>query len=165
VDPNAAFEVKGGNLLMTSYTLGSRNSWMLTQPRPSNYYLEVTSEPQACSGRDRYGVIFRSMDANTGYLFGFSCSGEYSLRKWDGKRATVLVDWTSSPAILSGPNQVNRLGLRVVGSQFSLYANGSLLTEASDASYAEGGFGLFIGGQNTQDFAVAVKEVDYWELP
>lgn len=163
-DEYASFKVKDGVLVMTSLSTGYRNAWMLALPEPENYYMEITASPRTCSGRDRYGVIFRT-DSEAGYLFGFSCDGEYSLLKWDGETSTKLVDWKSSTDILAGSNQTNRLGLMVRGNQFALYANGSLLTEAKDSSYDEGGFGLFIGAQDTEDFKVQVAQVDYWELP
>jgi hypothetical protein len=163
-DDFASFSVAAGELRMTAFQTGSRNSWMLAVPRPVDYYLEVTARMEECAGLDRYGVIFRS-DANVGYLYGLSCSGQYSLRRWNGTRALVLVDWTSSPAILSGANQTNRIGLRVEGSTFTLYVNGVLLTEISDASLAETGFGLFIGAEQTEDFTVNVERVAYWDLP
>jgi hypothetical protein len=77
----------------------------------------------------------------------------------------VLVDWTSSTAIQDGPGETNRLGIRVSGSQFSLYANGMLLSEVSDASYPEGGFGVLVGAESTEDFEVRVSNAAYWELP
>lgn len=163
-DEFASFQLASGGLRMTALQTGPRNSWMLAVPRPPDYYLEVTARPGDCSGKDRYGVIFRS-DANVGYLFAFSCDGQYSLRRWNGTRALALVDWTSSPAIHSGSNQTNRLGLRVEGGTFTLYANGVRLGEVSDGSLTETGFGLFIGAENTDDFSVLVERVAYWILP
>ena len=163
-DEFASFQLADGGLRMTALQTGARNSWMLAVPRPPDYYLELTARTGECSGLDRYGVIFRS-DANVGYLFAFSCDGQYSLRRWNGARALVLVDWTSSPALLSGPDQTNRLGLRVEGGTFTLYANGTRLDEVADASLSETGFGLFIGAENTDDFSVVVERAAYWELP
>lgn len=163
-DEHVRFRVRDGALIMTAFQAEDRDSWMLTVPKPDNYYLEVIATPQACSGLDRYGIIFRT-DATEGYLFGFSCDGQYSLRRWNGDKFKALVDWTDSADILSGADKTNRIGLMVEGDQFSLYANGKLLTEISDDTYTEGGFGLFIASENTQDFKVQVSEVTYWKLP
>jgi hypothetical protein len=164
VDNDAAFEIKDTGLVMTAYTISTRNAWMLTQNQPLNYYLEVTAQPLECAGLDRYGAIVRS-DSETGYLFGFTCDGRYSFRRWNGTRMTKLVEWTASPNILTGANQTNRLGIRVSGSMFSLYANGTLLTEVTDGTYSEGGFGVYVGSDQTKNFTVLVDEVNYWELP
>ena len=149
---------------MTSYTTGTRNAWMLSDQEPLNYYLEITAQPQDCTGLDRYGVIVRS-DGTTGYLFGITCDGRYSFRLWNGKKMTKLVEWTAASSILAGSNQTNRVGIRVEGSKFSLYANGVLLNEVNDASYPDGGFGVHIGADTTPGLEVLVSEVDYWELP
>ena len=158
------FDVKDHFLVMTAFQADGRDSWMLTLPEPVNYYLEVTAIPQDCSGLYRYGVIFRT-DAEVGYLFGFSCDGQYSLRRWNGEDFKILVDWTSSPDIRAGADQTNRMGLMVQDDQFTLYANGNLLDDARDDSYSEGGLGLFVAAKDTENFKVQVSEVAYWELP
>jgi hypothetical protein len=112
----------------------------------------------------RYGVIFRT-DADEGYLFGFTCDGQYSLRMWDGEQFTALIDWTYSPYILAGAGQINRMGLAVEGSEFSLYANGYYLDQVQDSTYDEGRFGLFVGSKDGESFVVAVDEIAYWILP
>jgi hypothetical protein len=164
-DENANFEVQDSTLVMTSYRTGSRNAWMLTQNQPLNYHLEIPFTTGECVGLDRYGVIVRSEDAAKGYLFAISCDGRYSFRSWNGQRANKLVEWTESSQIHEGSDQTNRLGIRVEGSKFSLYANGVLLTEVNDSSYPEGGFGVLIGADTTRDLTVKVSDVTYWELP
>jgi len=69
-------------------------------------------------------------EADRGYLFGISCDGQYSLRKWDGKAGdkgvmTVLVNWTASPSIQAGSNKTNTIGFMAVGDRLILYANGA----------------------------------------
>lgn len=130
--------------------------------------MEMTVKTGDCKTTDRYGLILRVPDltqANQGYLYGFTCDGRYALRKWDGKTMTSLIAWTSSSAILSGPNQTNRLGIMAVGNRFILYANGTLLKEANDSSYTEGGFGVFIGANQTENFTVTIDQIAYWENP
>jgi hypothetical protein len=163
-DEHVRFRVGDQELIMAAFQADGRDSWMLTFPEPANYYLEVTAAPQDCGGLDRYGVIFRT-DATEGYLFGFSCDGQYSLRRWNGDKFKALVDWTPSPDVQSGANQTNRMGLMVEGDQYTLFANGKKLAETSDDSYPEGGLGLFIAADETADFKVQISEVAYWELP
>ena len=163
-DEYVHFRVRDEVLKMTSFDAIGRDSCMLTWPEPGNYYLEVIATPGACDGLDRYGIIFRT-DAEVGYLYGFSCDGQYSLRRWNGEDFKALVDWIESPHIIPGADQMNRLGLLVEDDQFSLYANGYLLEEASDDTYLDGGFGLFIASKETDNFNVQVSEVAYWEFP
>lgn len=165
-DEHTDMIIKDGKLILTALHPDGWDGWALTWPKTVNFYLEMTATPGTCSGLDRYGVMVRAKsDATEGYLFGFSCDGKYSFRKWDGKSFTKIVDWTSSQAILANANQTNRLGVMAKGDKFSLYANGKLLTEVQDKTYDNGNFGVFVGAKNTANFTVQVSELDYWELP
>ncbi len=164
-DEHVSREIKRNSLHMTALLADKWDSWMISVPVLRDYYLEAIALPGECSGLDRYGLFSRAPDPNQGYLFGFSCDGKYSLRKWDGEQFTTLVDWTPSSAILPGPDQTNRLGFKAQGDQISLFANGILLTEIVDDSYDHGAFGLFVGAVTTPGFTVSFSEVAYWELP
>ncbi len=164
-DEHVQMRLKDGGLQMTALNADKWDSWMLTWPVLKNFYLEITARPGDCSGMDHYGMIARSPDASAGYLFVFTCDGQYSLRRWDGKRSIYLEDWTVSDFILKGPNQTNRLGLDATDNHLSLYANGNLLAEVTDANYRKGGFGVLVGAVETAGFKVQVSQVQYWELP
>jgi hypothetical protein len=75
---------------------------------------------------------------------------------------TWLVKWTASSAIVTGSNQVNRMGIMTAGNQIALYANGNLLTTVQDDTYIEGSFGIFVGSDQTDDFTIYVDEMAYW---
>lgn len=158
-----------GGLQMIALRPEKWDSWMLSQPVLNDFYMEVTATPGKCSGLDRYGLLARAQvkkgTVSGAYVFGFSCDGQYSLRKWDGKSFSALVGWTSNSLILKGPSQANRLGIMAKGSQLSLYANGGLLTQVEDTSFDSGSFGLFIASANTPNFTLVVSEVDTWKAP
>ncbi len=109
--------------------------------------------------------MVRAPDANQGYFLELSCGGQYKFQRWDGSKFLTLVNWTENSAIKSGSGQENRLGLKAEGDRFTFYANGVKIGEASDASYAEGRYGLFVSASSTPGFTVEVDEVDYWTLP
>ncbi len=163
-DDYVSFEIEDGKLLMWSFSDVSWDSWMITGRKPVDYYLEAIVTPFDCEGLDRYGVIFRS-DASEGYLYGFSCDGQYSLRIWDGDKFTKLVDWTYSPNILAGSGQTNRLGICVEGAKFRLYANGYLLDEVTDDTFSKGRFGVFVGTGGNEGYHAEMDEIAYWNLP
>jgi hypothetical protein len=97
-DTHSNMEVNDNRLEMTAFKADGFDSWALTWPNPTDFYAEMTVTSTKCSGLDRYGIIFRApQKANKGYLFGISCDGKYSLRLWDGKKFTNLVEWTSRP--------------------------------------------------------------------
>ncbi|MGD2253354.1 MAG: NBR1-Ig-like domain-containing protein [Anaerolineales bacterium] len=161
------FQVQGGNMVMTSFNPGTLEEWGLSnRPALTDFYLEMTATTGAqCSGRDRYGFIFRATDPNHGYVFSFACNGTYRLYNWDDGTFNSLKAWTSSSLIISGPNQTNRLGVHADGNQIKLYANRKVLAVITDSSYANGRFGLVIGSSETNNFQVFLDEVSYWLNP
>jgi hypothetical protein len=165
-DQHVKVEIRDGHLYMTALNADSWYGWTMANDQIKDFYLEMVAKPGDCSGLDRYGILARAPDPSQGYFFGFSCDGQYSLRKWDGSKFTDLVKWTPSSDILAGANQTNRVGLMARGDQLTLYANGKELAKVQDSTYQnEGGFGLFIAASQTPGFIVEVDEVAYWTLP
>ncbi len=168
-DDHVSFRINDQTqLIMTAFKPEQWDGFMLTNPTADDFYLEMTARFRQCSGLDRYGLVFRSVSTDqgyVGYLFGVSCDGRYSLRRWDGKNFIKLIDWTESDILNSGSQQGNRIGVMANGNRFSLYANGVLLKETSDDTHASGRFGVFIGSANTANFKVEVEEVSQWDLP
>lgn len=161
-------EIDNGRFLYTMFSPQFGGEWTVTVPRSKNYYIETEGEIVSdCTGRDSYGFFFRAPkdDANAGYLFGFSCNGEYSLFSWDGTELTTLQDWLPAGEILVGKNQINRLGLKVEDDLISLYANGKPLATLIDDTHDGTRYGFFVWSQSTDNFQVAFDNVLYWILP
>jgi len=138
-----------------------------------NMLIEAEVNSGNCRAKDSYGIIFRVpvfQEADRGYLLSFSCDGAYKLWKWDGKaalgrKAEVLIDWTSSPLINAGKYQNNRIGIWTVEDKFLIYANGTLINEflaAEDDAYPEGSFGIFIAPNVTVPYTIEFLEMNYW---
>jgi hypothetical protein len=144
------------------------DGWRLSWPYLTDFYLEASMQAPDCEGSDHYGLMFRvpaKADANKGYLFGITCDGRYSLRRWDGQTMYFPINWTASDAILEGENAVNKLGVMARESELVLYINGQKVDEVTDNAYLEGSFGVFVGKDNTDDYTVWVDQVRYWENP
>lgn len=163
-----------GKQFVTALT--GTDGWRLANPIGSeftNIYLEATTRTETCAGSDHYGLYFRVPAVHQpeqGYLFGVTCDGKFSLRKWDGTAGTKgvmtwLVDWTANNAIIAGKNQTNRLGVMMIGDRLLLYANGKLLKEVHDATYASGFFGVFVGSDVTDQLTIEIDEMSYWTNP
>lgn len=163
-DEHVKMRIIEGTLEMTALYPDKWDSWMLTNQRPTDFYIEVTATPGECGYLDRYGVLVRASSSKQAYLYGFSCDGNYSLRYWNGEKFYLLEIWTPSDYINTGPDQTNRLGLWIEGSKLTLYANGELLTNLEDDSLSEGAIGLFIGAVKTEGFTVLFDEITYWEI-
>ena len=142
--------------------------WSLTYSRqPQNFYVEATFITQDCSGNDRYGIMFRATNS-TGYFFGVTCSGAYNLgwSNFDTSDDKALIQSTSSPAIVGGANQTNRLGVMANGDKLSLYANGKLLQEFTDTTMTDKGYnGAFVQANQTIGFTIKLDEIKLWNLP
>lgn len=162
---NPQAEIRDGQLVFSVPEADDSDWWRLSAPKLADFYLEGTATIGPCTGLDRYGLVVRAPSLSRGYLFGFSCDGHYSLRKWDGSHFTSLQDWTGGSQILAGPGQTNRFGFMAKGNTFSMYANGNLLGQLQDNSYPDGRFGLFIASVHTPGFSVAFSQLDYWTLP
>lgn len=169
-DPAGNTSIAFQNGFMELTSLKPTDGWRLTIDKLTNAYLELTVNSGACLPKDRYGMVVRvpsTADANRGYLLGFTCDGQYAIRKWDGTTKTMsnLISWKTNSAIIAGANKTNRMGLMLQGSKLSLYANGTLLGEVSDASWMSGYFGIFAGAHESSQYTLKVDEANYWKLP
>jgi hypothetical protein len=165
--PEFLVEAINGMLVMTGMKADGFHGWTLTYPRPQDFYLEATVKTGDCSGRDRYGLVLRGSDYTDtkGYFLGFSCDGQYDLRKLDVSQFSDVFTWKPAVGLLAGSNQTNRLGVMLKGNKFSFYANGKLIGEATDNTYMDAGyFGLYIAAVNTPGFNVQMSSIAYWDL-
>ncbi len=94
-----------------------------------------------------YGLVFRYASAKNFYLFRITGNSTWLFTKEVNGIETQLVPDTSSKLIQPGLNSVNTLLLRVQGTHFDFFVNGSKVGEASDASFSAGTLG-FIGADN-----------------
>lgn len=169
-DPAGFSEIVFENGFMELSALKPIDGWRLTFNKLTNVYLEMTVNSGSCLPKDRYGMIARVpslTDANRGYLFGFTCDGKFSIRKWDGAANSMsnFIVWKTNAAINAGANKVNRLGVMMSGSKLSIYANGVLLGDVLDSTWLEGNFGIFAGAHESSTYTLKVDEISYWKLP
>jgi hypothetical protein len=167
-DDHTSFTVANG--VMTVSSFGSPNwvGWRLAYPTPKNFYLEAYFHTEECSGKDRYGLVFRAPDyeSGNGYFFGFSCDGQYVLNTSTDSGISNSIPWSSSDLVLAGSGQNNRLGVWISGDSIKLYANGKLLQEVTNTALAEAGhFGVFIAYAETVNFTVEMDNIAYWNVP
>jgi hypothetical protein len=165
-----------GSGMQTITALGEKDGWRMANPlgrQFTNLYLEGTFRTNTCTGSDRYGLMVRVPNLHEpeqGYLFGVTCDGRYSLRRWNAEvgprgEMKVLVNWTASKAINTGSNQTNRIGIFTMNHRLIMYANGQLLGEVQDTQFTSGNFGVFLGSTVTTNYTIQVEEMSYWENP
>ena len=139
------------------------HGWSLHYHELEDFYLEAVVKTRTCSGKDEYGIVFRSPDFQTGYFYGISCDGKYNLRTLKGDYNTII-SWTPAEEIQAGANQTNRFGVKAQDAHLALYANDKLLAEINDASFDKGTYGAFIAAYETANFSIEVDEIAYWIL-
>jgi hypothetical protein len=162
-------DISGGKYIQTTKRVPAGACWEVTWPRIQDYYLETIARvPGGCEERDRYGIYFRGVDTQRGYLFGITCKGEYWLSFWNSKTSTreTLIDFTVDDKIKFGEGSANKLGIQTSGDRILLYVNDSLLAEVYDNTYTQKGLiGLFIGAEETDGFTVKYDYLAYWTEP
>ncbi len=162
--------IDSGKMYVTGKQFGF-STWWFTWRSLKDSYLEMSFASGACSGKDAYGFILRGpahgASDSHGYLVALSCDGSYQVTRLDSIKpytATVLVDWTKSDYIASGANQTNLLGVRTMGKNITIYANGYQIGQIADATYLEGRYGLFVSSMETPNYTYRPFNLSYWVI-
>jgi hypothetical protein len=163
------FSIAGGrlNAVMTQANVGLRYT---VRPDISggNQLVAVTAIANLCYERDEYGLLFRGItDSNNNdhmYVFKLNCGGAARVELVQNLQATTLVDWTASPAIVSGAPAENKMMVWMAGDQFHFYVNDKYLFSAKDATLAEGFYGFYVrdrtnGGESVSYMDLVAREV------
>lgn len=167
-DSQASYQVVDDRMVLIAKKANSYETWSLSWGDLKNFYLEVTGTfGSECSGRDRYGLIFRAPDTSQGYLISITCDGSFRLSMWqsDIEEYTTLKKWTSSAYINTGPGGTNRLGIRAKDSKLTGYINGVQVFELNDDTFGKGRFGVMVAASDTAGFTAYLDRVVYWKLP
>jgi hypothetical protein len=122
--------------------------------------VSVTADFQKLGGPagGGYGIIVR--DQGSGPLDGTNQNGRFYVLEagdkgdigiWrrDGDHWVDLLPWQHADAVKTG-NAPNELTVRAVGNRLSLSINGTEVATRSDATFAGGNVGLFVGGDGNQ---------------
>jgi hypothetical protein len=159
--------VLDGMLIYRKIPPWSASEWLLTYPTPDNFYLEVTTRTSLrCGDKDRYGLIFAAPSIQGGYFFTISCDGLMHLYAWTGKERIDLINLHGEPAIITGGNKVNHMGVKMDNKEISLFINGVPVGEVKDDTYTRPGrFGFLIASADTTSFMVAFDDLELWYLP
>lgn len=167
-ESQSSFQVEGDRMVLVAKKANSYETWTLAWGDLKNFYLEITGEfGPDCSGKDRFGMIFRAPDTSQGYLISISCDGSYRLSSWesDTEEYTTIKKWTASTHIHSGPGAVNRLGIKAKDSKLTGFINGFQVFELNDSTFNKGRFGLMVAASDTAGFTAYVTQAVYWNLP
>jgi hypothetical protein len=167
-DNQSSYQIEDGRMVLIAKKANSFETWSLSWGDLKNFYLEITGTfGDECSGKDRYGMIFRAPDTSQGYLISISCDGSFRLSTWesDSEEYTTIKKWTSSAYINAGPGGTNRLGISAKDSKLTGFINGNQVFELNDSTFSKGRFGVMVAASDTPGFTAYLDRATYWKLP
>lgn len=141
--------------------IGEANAYLFSvreEPIFTDFYLELTAEPNLCRGLDEYGVLFRVTPTIDYYRFSLSCDGQVRLDRISGGQASSPQPWMLSGAVPPGAPSSSRLGVAAVGTEMRFFVNGRYQFSINDPLLASGGVGVF--ARSTENKAVTVNFSD-----
>jgi hypothetical protein len=168
-DSKYRFTYDSGLFVITGLQAGGGDSWTFAIDPLENFYLEMTANLPVCSGYDRYGLVIGDPlpGKQPSFIFRVACNGQYSFGWYETSGSYSyhsLISWTTSPFILAGSNQTNRLGMKAQGTRIMLYMNGHFLAETDAPGFGRGRFGVFAASPNTANMEVRISSLAYWRL-
>jgi hypothetical protein len=169
-DENIRLALGSGSLHVTGKK-ADWDTWWYTSTVADDFFLQIKTNSGTCSGKQAYGLIMRGPSSAgigaRGYIYTFSCDGFYRLDRLDTTAPFTkveLIGWTQSDFINDGDNENNVMGIRMIGSEITLFANGFELETLEDGKFASGRFGLFVNAGSPGNYTFDVDELSYWNL-
>lgn len=129
------------------------------EPIFTDFYLEITAEPNLCSGLDEYGVLFRVSATIDYYRFSLSCDGQVRLDRVSGGQASSPQPWMLSGAVPPGAPSSSRLGISAIGEEMRFFVNGRYQFSVRDPMLTSGGVGVFARSVNKKAVTVNFSDL------
>jgi hypothetical protein len=147
--------------------IGEMNAYLFSmreEPILSDFYLEITAEPNLCKGVDEYGVLFRTSPTNDYYRFSLSCNGQIRLDRVINGQATSPQPWMLSGSVPPGAPSSSRLGIAADGEEMSFFVNGQYQFSIHDPLLSSGGVGVFARSTNNTAVTVNFSDLIVYEI-
>ncbi|HEY69629.1 MAG TPA: LamG domain-containing protein [Anaerolineae bacterium] len=164
-------------------------TWYSGSTELTNFYVDVVVyNGDQCADRDAGGLLYRFQQLyDMGFLFGITCGGGYfsGYSEWPGATGPVCIFLNSVPTSMSdldcsglwthpiseyidsGPGAANRIGVRALGQQITLYINGHHVDSLILPPYitVSGKFALYLGAGQADDASVSFDDLSIWFNP
>ncbi|MFW6068028.1 MAG: family 16 glycoside hydrolase [Chloroflexota bacterium] len=160
-DEQGQAAIVDGQLVVHIQTPATAQFVTLDEQIFTDFLLDVEATQIGGQVGGSYGVLVRMTGPGQFYRFEVTSNGEYVVERHDeaGNWERLTEDWQSSPAILQGLNETNRLRVAAAGSTLSFYANETLLAQVIDGTYERGAVALDAGTFNQSEMQVAFDNV------
>jgi len=172
-------------------TFPSRGRWTWYSGSTSltNFYIDVVVyNGDQCAGRDAGGLLYRYQQiVDLGIMFGVTCDGGYfsGYSYWPGAAGPVCMFLSSAPSdiadldcsglwthptseyIDTGPGAANRIGVKAMGNQVTLYVNGHQVDTLilPPSINIPGNFALYLGAGQADNASVSFDDLSIWFNP
>ncbi|MEX1020555.1 MAG: hypothetical protein WDZ49_12905 [Litorilinea sp.] len=139
-------------------------AWSVLDQDLTDYYFEVDATQLADIEDASYGIVFRLQDTDEFYQLSVSIYGNYSIWKTVGDEWIELVEWTDHPAVNTGLEATNRVGVLVEGSNLTAVVNGEVLATVSDPDFTSGPLGVALETFEETGNEVLFDNAELWDL-
>jgi hypothetical protein len=122
------------------------------QPILTDFYMEITANPNLCEGKDEYGLLVRVTEELAFYRLGLSCDGQVRMERISNNSISTRKDWYFSGAFPPGSPSISRLGVWMKGSEMRFFINDVHQFTLNDPVLYSGSIGVFArstGGHST----------------
>lgn len=128
------------------------------EPELSDFYIEITANPNLCKGGDEYGLLLRVSGTEDYYRYSLSCDSQVRLDRVIGYTASSPQPWMLSGDVPPGAPSISRLGAWLSGSEMRFFVNGQHQFTVNDPMLRSGRIGIF--ARSTGANAVTVNFSD-----
>ncbi len=147
--------------------IGETNAYLYSvreAPIFTDFYLEITAEPNLCRDLDEYGVLIRVSPKLDYYRFSLSCNGQVRLDRVIGGQASSPQPWMLSGSVPPGAPSSSRIGISAQGNQMDFFVNGQYQFTIHDPLLTSGGIGVFARSTNNMAVTVNFSDLVVYEL-
>jgi len=147
--------------------IGETNAYLFSireEPIFTDFYLEITAEPNLCKDQDEYGVLFRVSPTIDYYRLSLSCNGQVRLDRVSGGQASSPQPWLLSGAVPPGAPSSSRLGISAIGAEMNFFVNGQYQFSIHDPLLTSGGVGVFARSTNKMAVTVNFSDLVIYEV-
>jgi hypothetical protein len=172
-----------------TYPARGRWTWYSGGTAALDFYVDiVVYNGDQCADRDTAGLVYRYVQSSdAGLLFGIACGGGYfsGIHGALGAGEAVCMFTSSTPSepqdldcsynwdhkasdhINEGPGEANRIGIRAVDTQITLYINGNQVETFTITSSLPqyGEFALYLGTAQYDNASASFDDFSLWLDP
>jgi hypothetical protein len=144
---------------MRTYISSIRDHPILT-----DFYLEITAQPNLCRGLDEYGLLLRVASENDFYRFALSCDGQIRFERVIDGVPSVRQPWIFSGAVLPGAPSTTRLAVSALGNEMRFFINDEFQLSVTDPLLNAGRMGIFARSASDKTLSVNFSDLTVWEI-